>query len=132
MIRNFQFPYLLVVLFTFWVYGGKYGLYSIGDFWSFYFADFLFLPFTLPVARFITEQVFARFVAKFKINLLQVAFIILLTTIYFEFYLSKVNDRYTYDTFDVLAYFLGGAFFYFFQNPDYKLKLTPLLFGRYR
>ncbi|MCC5918265.1 MAG: hypothetical protein JJU02_13180 [Cryomorphaceae bacterium] len=56
-----------------------------------------------------------------------VIFMILLLSVYFEWYLPGKHDHHYADPWDVLAYSIGGFLFYYFMN---KKTTTELLFCR--
>ncbi len=45
-----------------------------------------------------------------------IIFVVIGYSIYFEYYLPRVNQRYTGDLWDISCYALGGLFFYFWQR----------------
>ncbi len=53
-----------------------------------------------------------------RLNGFTIASLVLLYSIYFEYYLPQTSPRYTGDIWDVLCYALGGLFFYILQQLD--------------
>jgi hypothetical protein len=81
-----------------------------------YVNDLLCLPLLLGAMEFII-----KWLKKDKFFKFPISFVILLASyysIYFEYYLPKVNPRYTADWIDVILYFLGGLIFYFFGKKN--------------
>lgn len=79
-----------------------------------YLNDLLCIPLVLGALIFIIRKI--KHDPKFKLPL---GFIFILSSyyaIYFEYYLPKINSRYTSDWIDVVLYFLGGILFYLFQR----------------
>ena len=79
-----------------------------------YLNDLLCIPLVLGALIFIIRKLKhdPRFTLPF-------GFIFILSSyyaIFFEYYLPKINIRYTSDWIDVLLYFLGGILFYLFQR----------------
>tara|TARA_R110002033_G_scaffold35382_15_gene73522 strand:+ start:748 stop:1143 length:396 start_codon:yes stop_codon:yes gene_type:complete len=79
-----------------------------------YLNDLLCIPLVLGALIFIIRKI--KHDLKFKLPL---GFIFILSSyyaVYFEYYLPKINSRYTSDWIDVVLYFLGGILFYLFQR----------------
>lgn len=79
-----------------------------------YLNDLLCIPLVLGALTFIIRKI--KYDPKFKFPL---GFIFILSSyyaVYFEYYLPKINSRYTSDWIDVVLYFLGGILFYLFQR----------------
>lgn len=79
-----------------------------------YLNDLLCIPLVLGALIFIIRKI--KHDPKFKLPL---GFIFILSSYYavfFEYYLPKINSRYTSDWIDVVLYFLGGILFYLFQR----------------
>ncbi len=55
-----------------------------------------------------------------RIPIFAIASLTLYYMIYFEWYLPKVNSRYTADFIDVILYALGAIIFYLMQNKWIK------------
>lgn len=87
-----------------------------------YLNDLLCIPLVLGALIFIIRKI--KHDPKFKLPL---GFIFILSSyyaVYFEYYLPKINSRYTSDWIDVVLYFLGGILFYFFQRIRDKKVVT--------
>ena len=87
-----------------------------------YLNDLLCIPLVLGALIFIIRKI--KHDPKFKLPL---GFIFILSSyyaVYFEYYLPKINSRYTSDWIDVMLYFLGGILFYFFQRVRDKKVAT--------
>lgn len=83
-----------------------------------YLNDLLCMPLVLGALTFIIRKLKhdPRFTLPF-------GFIFILSSYYavfFEYYLPKINSRYTSDWIDVALYFLGSILFYFYQRVRYK------------
>lgn len=76
-----------------------------------YVNDLLCLPLLLGAMEFIIKRLKKDKFFKFPISFVMV--LASYYSIYFEYYLPKVNPRYTADWIDVILYFLGGLTFYF-------------------
>ena len=79
-----------------------------------YLNDLLCIPLVLGALTFIIRKLKrdSRFTLPF-------GFIFILSSYYgvfFEYYLPKINSRYTSDWIDVVLYFLGGILFYLYQR----------------
>lgn len=75
-----------------------------------YFNDLLCLPLLLAAMEFIIKRLKKDKYFKFPIGF--VIFLASYYSVYFEYYLPKVNPRYTADWIDVLLYFAGGLTYY--------------------
>lgn len=87
-----------------------------------YLNDLLCIPLVLGTLTFIIRKI--KHDPKFKLPL---GFIFILSSyyaIYFEYYLPKINSRYTSDWIDIVLYFLGGILFYLFQRIRDKKVVT--------
>src|SRR5690554_264037 len=85
-----------------------------------YLNDFLCMPIVL-----IITQLLARKIKKDKQYIIKnhlIILIVLYYSVYFEYYLPKVNARYTADFIDVILYALGGFVFYFLENSSLGKK----------
>lgn len=51
-----------------------------------------------------------------RLDALSIASLVLLYSIYFEWYLPQVNERYTGDVWDLVCYATGGFIFYLLQR----------------
>lgn len=81
---------------------------------SHYMNDFLCMPIVLFICRSVVRKLRSN-------DALQLPFpLILLVTlyfaIYFEYYLPRVNMRYTADIWDLVLYFIGSIFFYVMEK----------------
>lgn len=87
-----------------------------------YLNDLLCIPLVLGALTCIIRKI--KYHPNFKLPL---GFIFILSSyyaVYFEYYLPKINSRYTSDWVDVVLYFLGGILFYFFQRVRDKKVAT--------
>ena len=83
--------------------------------------DLLYLPLVLGVIEFLIRRLKSD--SSFKLSLGFVIFLAISYSIYFEYYLPKVNARYTADWVDVILYCVGGIGYFFIGN---KRKHTIL------
>ena len=83
--------------------------------------DLLYLPLVLGAIEFLIRRL--KRDSSFKLSLGFVIFLACAYSIYFEYYLPKVNTRYTADCVDVILYFVGGIGYFFIGN---KRKHTVL------
>ena len=83
-----------------------------------YANDLLCLPIVLGMLTF-----FVRILKKDNDFRFPLSFVLLLASyyaVYFEYYLPKVNPRYTADVIDVFLYFTSAIAFYLFQKANVK------------
>ena len=83
--------------------------------------DLLYLPLVLGAIEFLIRRL--KRDSSFKLSLGFVIFLACAYSIYFEYYLPKVDARYTADCIDVILYFVGGIAYFFIGN---KRKHTVL------
>ena len=76
-----------------------------------YANDLLYLPLVLGAIEFLIRRL--KKDPSFKLPLGFVVFLASFYSFYFEYFLPKINSRYTADWIDVLLYFLGGFAFFF-------------------
>lgn len=86
-----------------------------------YANDLLYLPLVLGAIEFIIRQL--KKDSSFGLPLGFVIFLAISYSIYFEYYLPKVDARYTSDCIDVFLYLVGGIGYFFIGN---KRKHTVL------
>ena len=86
-----------------------------------YANDLLYLPLVLGAIEFIIRQL--KKDSSFGLPLGFVIFLAISYSIYFEYYLPKVDARYTSDCIYVIIYFVGGIAYFFIGN---KRKHTVL------
>ena len=86
-----------------------------------YANDLLYLPLVLGAIEFIIRQL--KKDSSFGLPLGFVIFLAISYSIYFEYYLPKVDARYTADWIDVFLYLVGGIGYFFIGN---KRKHTVL------
>ena len=86
-----------------------------------YANDLLYLPLVLGAIEFIIRQL--KKDSSFGLPLGFVIFLAISYSIYFEYYLPKVNSRYTADWIDLFLYLVGGIGYFFIGN---KRKHTVL------
>jgi hypothetical protein len=76
-----------------------------------YVNDLLCLPLLLAAMEFLIIRLKKDKYFKFPLGF--VIFLAIYYSVYFEYYLPKVNPRYTADWIDVILYVVGGLTFYF-------------------
>lgn len=84
-----------------------------------YVNDLLCLPLLLGAMTFLIRWL--KKDDKFQFPLSFVVFLACYYAVYFEYYLPKVNPRYTADWIDVVLYFSGGFAYFFIQNRKNKV-----------
>lgn len=110
--------YIIMALTALSVYSMQKLNVSLPKFVNNYVNDLLCMPLVLGLLTFLI-----RYFKKDKYFSFPLAFVLLLATyysIYFEYYLPKINPRYTADWIDVLLYFFSSIAFFFFQNNKRK------------
>lgn len=86
-----------------------------------YVNDFLCLPIVLSICCYLIRIV--KRDTYFKLSLFTILSVTTYYSVYFEYYLPKVNPRYTADIIDVLLYFSGALVYYIMQDSRQKTKL---------
>lgn len=84
-----------------------------------YTNDLLYLPLVLGAIEFIIRRL--KKDASFTLPLGFVIFLSCSYSFYFEYYLPKINLRYTGDWIDVILYFVGGIAFFFVGRTKRKI-----------
>ena len=84
-----------------------------------YVNDFLCLPLVLGALTFIIR--YFKNDEDFKFPLLFVLLLASYYSVYFEYYLPKLNPRYTADWIDVVLYFASSVVFFLIQNSERKI-----------
>lgn len=110
--------YIIMALTALSVYSMQKLNVSLPKFVNNYVNDLLCMPLVLGLLTFLI-----RYFKKDKYFSFPLAFVLLLATyysIYFEYYLPKINPRYTADWIDVLLYFFSSIAFFIFQNNNRK------------
>lgn len=86
-----------------------------------YANDLLYLPLVLGAIEFIIRCV--KRDSSFRLPLCFVIFLAISYSIFFEYYLPKVNSRYTADWIDVVLYFVGGIVYFFIGNKKKNISI---------
>jgi hypothetical protein len=89
---------------------------------SFYAADLLCLPITLPIVRFIMLKTNVIW-DEFEFTPAMILMAALSFGIIFEWFLPKQSENYQSDLFDFVAYILGGIAYFIFRKL-YREKQT--------
>lgn len=113
-----RITYLVMTLIALLVYSMQKLNVPLPKFVNNYVNDLICLPLVLGILTFII-----RHFKKDKFFTFPLAFVMLLATyysVYFEYYLPKVNPRYTADWIDVILYFSSSVAFFFVQNNERK------------
>lgn len=83
--------------------------------WVFhYLNDFLTIPIVATIGLHVVW--FIRKDKTLRLGLFTIFSLVMLYSIFFEYYLPQQSDRYTGDVFDVVCYFAGGVVFYMLQK----------------
>lgn len=107
--------YVLISLFLFAGFQlFRYLDISIPVFITSYLNDFLVIPIVATLCLWVIWLI--RKNKTIRLNVVHILSLVVLYSIYFEYYLPKYVDRYTADWGDVVCYFLGGCVFYIFQK----------------
>lgn len=83
-----------------------------------YVNDFLCMPIVLFVCQYAVRKLKAD--SSVRLSLPLVLSVTLYYAVFFEYYLPKVNLRYTSDLWDVILYFSSALFFYAMENKAPK------------
>ncbi len=86
-----------------------------------YANDLLYLPLVLGAIEFIIRCV--KRDSSFRLPLCFVILLAISYSIFFEYYLPKVNSRYTADWIDVVLYFVGGIVYFFIGNKKKNISI---------
>lgn len=89
---------------------------------NFYVNDFLIIPMILTVILFIVKK--AKNQPQKTISLLNILYLCMMYSFFFEYWLPKFHVRYTSDVIDVGLYFLSGVVFYFLQKETHNNELS--------
>ena len=84
-----------------------------------YLNDFLYIPLVAFFIQWLVRK--WKALPHFKLSISHLLFLVLMNSFYFEYYLPKINDRYTADVFDILAYAMGAFLFWFLNHNDEKV-----------
>lgn len=98
------------------VYGLQVSTDSVPDFISFYLNDFLIIPIVGLVALHVVW--FVKQDRSIRLNIATILSLVILFSVYFEWYLPKYSSRYTADVWDVLCYLAGGGVLYILQKQE--------------
>lgn len=83
---------------------------------TFYLNDFLIIPIvgliSLHVVWFLKKD------QTIRLSAVTILSLVILFSIYFEWYLPKYKERYTADAWDVVCYLAGGVVFYVLQKQE--------------
>ena len=79
-----------------------------------YLNDLLYIPLVLGVIEFIIRRLKKN--SSFKLPIGFVIFLAVSYSFYFEYYLPKINPRYTADWIDLILYFVGAIAYFFIGN----------------
>ena len=94
---------------------------NLPDFFKFQFTDLLFIP-TVSTFALIFVRLFKRD-NSITISTWLIAFLVVLMSVYFEWYLPTFKSHihpYTSDWIDIVMYVLGGAMFLFVQKKYFQ------------
>lgn len=102
-IQKWYFPVLGVLAFM--VYGAQRLNIYLPRLINDHFNDFICMPIVLKICQYAIRIVKSN--QRVQVPLLLQVLLTLLYSIYFEFILPLINERYTSDPWDIIAYFLG-------------------------
>lgn len=95
--------------------------------WVFhYLNDFL----VIPMVAFLSLHLvwFLKKDLSIRLEIFTILSLVVLFSIFFEYYLPQQSHRYTGDIWDVACYFMGGAVFFILQKIDYDFCVNiPLV-----
>ncbi|MCK8140384.1 hypothetical protein MW871_00615 [Flavobacterium sp. I-SCBP12n] len=114
MFRKILYGLLFIIALT--IYALQRLHFSLPSLINNYLNDLLYVPIALGAIQFIIRRL-----KKDPLFQLPLGFILFLSSFYsfyFEYYLPKVNVRYTADWIDVLLYFIGGVVFFLLQRRN--------------
>ncbi len=111
-ISKIYFPVFAILAII--IYMAQYFAIGLPLFVNNHLNDFLCMPIVLLICQTAVRYIKSDITLRIPFSLL--VLITVIFTIYFEYYLPSVNDRYTADVFDVLMYFSGLLFFYLMEN----------------
>ncbi len=101
------------------IYTAQQSGWPLSSWANHYLNDFLCMPIVLFVCRYAVRKLKSN--KNLQLSLPVTFSVTLYYALYFEFYVPKVNLRYTADPLDVILYFSGALFFYFMENKLPKL-----------
>ena len=78
--------------------------------------DLLYLPLVLGAIEYIIRRL--KKDSSFKLPIGFVIFLACSYSFYFEYYLPKINPRYTADWIDEILYFVGGIAYFFIASKN--------------
>ena len=84
-----------------------------------YLNDLLYIPLVLGGIEFLIRRL--KKDSSFKLPLGFVIFLAVSYSFYFEYYLPKINPRYTADWNDIILYFVSGIAYFFIGNIKKKI-----------
>lgn len=85
-------------------------------FFSSYLNDLLCMPIVLFICQYLIRKISQK--KQLKIPLFTAFSLAAFYSVYFEYYLPKVTERYTSDVLDILLYFGGSLIFWLVQQTD--------------
>lgn len=112
--------YLLLVLIAMIIYVLQRFEVALPPVINNYLNDLLCMPIVLGAVTFVIRNL--KKDKTYQLSLFFVLFMAGYYSFYFEYYLPKVNVRYTADWIDVVLYFMGSIGFYYFQKRSNTTK----------
>lgn len=79
-----------------------------------YLNDFLIIPIVLSLSLIVLRKIREDSVLLLTIPV--IVYVFVCYSVFFEYYMPKINSRYTSDIVDVLMYLLGSIWFYMLQK----------------
>ena len=104
------------------VYVAQYYKIKLPVFINNHLNDFLIIPIVLSLCLFVLR--FTRGDKRYNLPVHIILFLCVGYSFFFENIMPQIHTRYTADFLDVLAYFLGGIWFWFLQKRNNKKPLN--------
>lgn len=98
------------------VFGLEKYTQTIPEIVTFYLNDFLIIP--MVGLACLHGVWFLKKDYSIRLNVFMIVSLAVLFSVYFEWYLPKVSERYTADFWDVICYAAGGVVFHFLQKLE--------------
>lgn len=91
--------------------------------WIFnYLNDFLTIPIVATIC--LHAVWFVKKDTTIRLNLFTIISLVIMFSVYFEYYLPMQSNRYTADVWDVVCYALGGLVFYLLQGNFFRFSTS--------
>lgn len=104
---------ICVIIYT-WVQWMKYGNYAAHPFIYNHLNDLIVIPIIATICLYVIWLLKKSF--QLRIGIFSLLSLVILYSVYFEYYLPKTNYRYTGDVRDIFCYATGAVIFYIVQK----------------